>query len=32
MSIVQTTAGTFGINGSLNVQNTLTANEVDLSI
>ena len=32
MSVVQTTAGTLGINGSLNVQNTLTANEVDLSI
>ena len=31
MSIVQTTAGTFGINGSLNVQNTLTATEVDLT-
>ena len=32
MSIVQTTAGTFGINGSLNVQNILSANEVDLNI
>ena len=32
MSVVQTTAGIFGINGSLNVQSTLTANEVDVSV
>ena len=32
MSIVQSTAGVFGINGNLNVQNILTASEVDVSL
>ena len=32
MSVVQTTTGIFSINGNLNVQNILTASEVDVSI